>query len=77
MPKDEHRYTKDELTVIWRPMQCIHSTKCWKGLINVFDPRKKPWINLEGAEQSSIIEQVKACPSGALSFQFGATEPEM
>jgi uncharacterized Fe-S cluster protein YjdI len=55
-------------------MQCIHSTKCWKGLIQVFDPRKRPWINLDGAEKEQIIEQVKTCPSGALSYRLGEND---
>lgn len=61
-------YTKENLTVVWKPEQCIHSTKCWKGLIEVFDPRKRPWINMEGAEMARIMEQVSMCPSGALSY---------
>lgn len=55
-------------------MQCIHSTKCWKGLIQVFDPRKRPWINLDGAEKEQIIEQVNTCPSGALSYRLGESD---
>lgn len=61
-------YKKDLITVIWQPGLCQHSTLCWKGLIEVFDPHKKPWINMDGAETDRIIEQVTKCPSGALSF---------
>ncbi|MBO9639726.1 (4Fe-4S)-binding protein [Siphonobacter aquaeclarae] len=62
------QYTRDGLTVTWEPSKCIHSTFCWRQLSAVFDPRKHPWINMEGAETDRIREQVKACPSGALSF---------
>lgn len=61
-------YKKGDLTVVWKPDQCIHSKKCWTGLLNVFDPRKRPWINMDGAEEAEIIEQVTKCPSGALSY---------
>jgi uncharacterized Fe-S cluster protein YjdI len=61
-------YTKGNLTVVWTPDLCIHSTVCWKGLKDVFDPRKKPWINMEGADVERIKAQVMKCPSGALSF---------
>lgn len=73
----QKEYSNGEITVIWKPGLCQHSTNCWKGLINVFDPRKKPWINMDGAGSERIIEQVKKCPSGALSYLANAaTNPE-
>lgn len=68
MPLQTHKYTKEEITVIWQPAKCIHSAICFKGLPGVFDPRRKPWIEMENATAEEIIEQVKKCPSGALSF---------
>jgi len=71
------RYTNGEVTVVWKPATCIHSTICWKaatGLPDVFNPRIKPWINLENASTDQIVEQVKKCPSGALSFYFNDDE---
>lgn len=61
-------YTKGILTVVWKPELCQHSAKCRDGLIAVFDPGKSPWINMDGAEAERIVEQVKMCPSGALSY---------
>lgn len=69
------KYSNTDITVVWKPDQCIHSTICWKGLINVFDPRKRPWVNIEGAGTDDIIAQVDKCPSGALSY-FRNTENE-
>lgn len=63
------KYSNNEVTVIWQPAKCIHSKKCFHGLPQVFDPGKRPWVNIEGDTTSHIIDQVKACPSGALSFQ--------
>lgn len=68
MPKSTHKYNNDELTIVWKPDICIHSTLCWKGLREVFDPGKRPWINAKGAVSEKIIEQINKCPSGALSF---------
>ena len=68
MPKDVLHYTNDEVTVVWKPKVCIHSTLCWKELIEVFNPRERPWIKMNGAATERIIEQVRKCPSGALSY---------
>ena len=62
------KYSNDDITVVWKPNTCIHSTKCWKGLIQVFNPQNKPWINMSGATTERIKKQVEACPSGALSY---------
>lgn len=72
-------YTNGEVTVVWKPGLCIHSTVCWKaatGLPEVFDPRKRPWINIEGATTFRIVNQVNKCPSGALSFFYNNPGPE-
>jgi uncharacterized Fe-S cluster protein YjdI len=60
-------YAKGDVKVVWKSQ---HSTLCWKGLREVFDPQKSPWINMDGAEEKRIIEQVKKCPSGALSIEI-------
>ncbi len=65
------KYSNGEVTIVWKPSQCIHSAKCWKGeegLSEVFKPRSSPWIEPTGASTERIINQIKKCPSGALSF---------
>jgi uncharacterized Fe-S cluster protein YjdI len=62
------KYTNGEVTIVWKPDLCIHSTICFKGLPEVFDPRRRPWIVPEDSTTDKIIEQVKKCPSGALSY---------
>jgi uncharacterized Fe-S cluster protein YjdI len=64
------KYTNNEVTVTWQPSKCIHSTICFRGLPEVFDPRKRPWVTIEGASTHQIIEQVKECPSGAISYEM-------
>jgi uncharacterized Fe-S cluster protein YjdI len=68
MSQTTHKYTNGEVTVVWKPEICQHSGNCWRGLIQVFDPREKPWIKMDGATTELIIEQVKKCPSRALSY---------
>ena len=61
-------YSNDEITVRWQPDLCIHSANCVRGLPGVFDSGKKPWINMEGATSEAIKQQVRKCPSRALSI---------
>jgi uncharacterized Fe-S cluster protein YjdI len=63
------RYTNGEVTVIWEPSLCVHSAICVQGLPRVFDPRRRPWVMLDGHETRDIIKQVEECPSGALSYE--------
>jgi uncharacterized Fe-S cluster protein YjdI len=72
MPKSTFKYTNNEVTVVWKPDTCIHSRICWTQLREVFDPAKKPWVNMEAGTTDAIIEQVRKCPSGALSYFMNA-----
>jgi uncharacterized Fe-S cluster protein YjdI len=72
------KYTNGEVTIVWKPTLCQHSTICWKqatGLPEVFNPMIRPWIKPENSTTEKIIEQVKKCPSGALSFYMN-DEPQ-
>ena len=62
-------YSNKELTVLWKPKACIHSKLCWNGLLQVFNPQNRPWVNMEGAPSKRIENQVNACPSGALTIK--------
>lgn len=62
------KYSNGEVTIVWKPELCIHSTNCFRGLGEVFDPKKKPWVNPQGADTQRIVEQIQKCPSGALSY---------
>ncbi|WP_299103968.1 (4Fe-4S)-binding protein [uncultured Tenacibaculum sp.] len=61
-------YSNADLTVYWKPNTCIHAKKCWKGLLQVFNPQNRPWVNMEGATTKRIMKQIDECPSGALSY---------
>lgn len=64
------RYGNEEITVLWKPEFCQHSTRCWKQLPQVFKPSIKKWIDPNGAPAERIQEQVLHCPSGALEFLY-------
>ena len=69
-------YSNGEVTIVWEPELCVHSGICTKGLSAVFKPNVKPWINANGATSDEIVNQVKQCPSGALSFYFNKKNKE-
>ncbi len=68
------RYSNGEVIVIWQSDVCIHSGVCFRGLPEVFDPRRRPWVSIEGATTQRIVGQVRQCPSGALSYVMNAEE---
>lgn len=67
-------YTNGELTIVWQPAMCIHSEVCVKTLPNVYAPKAKPWINVDGATTEELKAQIKNCPSGALSYYMNSEE---
>jgi uncharacterized Fe-S cluster protein YjdI len=70
MDKTDRKYTNGEITVFWQPKKCIHATTCYRELIDVFNPRKRPWVEMDGASTDEIVRVVKLCPTQALSFKY-------
>ena len=63
-------YSNDEIVVIWDPEKCIHARECVKGLPQVFNREKTPWVDISGADSKEIIKVIDRCPSGALSYKM-------
>ncbi|MFB3057287.1 MAG: (4Fe-4S)-binding protein [Ignavibacteriaceae bacterium] len=63
-------YTNNEITVLWDADLCIHSANCVNSLNAVFNPKQKPWINMQAASTEKIISAVNNCPSGALTYKW-------
>lgn len=68
-------YTSETIDVSFDPARCIHAAECVKGLPQVFDTKKRPWINPQNASADQIAEVVERCPSGALEYQRKDGQP--
>jgi CDGSH-type Zn-finger protein len=53
---------------------CSHAGFCTDNLASVFRMDQRPWIDPDGATVEAIIETIKQCPSGALSYTIEAVE---
>ena len=53
----------------WEPRLCIHVKHCVNRLGTVFDPDRRPWIDVDAEDADTIAATVLACPTGALHFR--------
>lgn len=67
-------YTNGEVTIVWKPTLCTHSRNCFTGLPDVFHPKDLPWVTPDKSSTDKIVEQVKKCPSGALTYFLNKSE---
>ena len=64
----KREYSNDEITIVWQPAICIHSSVCVETLPKVYNPDERPWVKIENATTEELKAQVNNCPSGALSY---------
>lgn len=55
---------------------CAHAGFCSDGLASVFKYGAEPWIDASGAEVHAIVQTIRRCPSGALSYALDAPGAE-
>lgn len=65
-----HEYPNNDITIVWTPELCQHAGVCVKLLPQVYHPKDKPWIKPMNASSEELINQIKQCPTGALSYKL-------
>ena len=69
-------YKGKRITIFDNRAICSHAGHCTDGLKSVFRMKEEPWIAPDGAEVGKIIETIRKCPSGALSYAIDGVEAE-
>jgi CDGSH-type Zn-finger protein len=65
----QDRYPGKGITILDNRTVCAHIGKCTDGLPAVWRLKETPWIKADAAEREEIIEVIRQCPSGALSYE--------
>ena len=53
---------------------CAHSARCTDNLASVFKYGSEPWIDPDGGSVEAVIDAIRKCPSGALSYAVNDVE---
>jgi CDGSH-type Zn-finger protein len=73
--KDKRKnYMDNKITIHDNRKICSHAAECVNNLPSVFKLNARPWINPTGAEVEEIINTIRKCPSGALSYSIDSIE---
>ncbi len=67
----QDNYVGDGVTIHDDRSVCAHAGFCTDRLASVFKLGSEPWVDAKKAPAEAIVEQVKQCPSGALTVSFG------
>jgi CDGSH-type Zn-finger protein len=67
-------YVGKEITIHDNRRICSHASECVNNLSSVFNLNSRPWINPDSARTDEIIDTIRKCPSGALSYSINNIE---
>ena len=63
-------YENNDITVFWNPDVYQHAGKCARGNGEVFNPKRRPWIDLSQASAVEIASIIDQCPPGTLQYEL-------
>jgi CDGSH-type Zn-finger protein len=73
--KDKRKaYVGKKITVHDNRRICSHAAECVNNLPSVFKLNARPWIDPDAASLEEIINTIRKCPSGALSYSIDGIE---
>lgn len=67
-------YSGQHITIHDNRGICSHAGYCTDNLKSAFKLGEDPWIDTDGAITQEIIDTIKQCPSGALSYSIDNIE---
>jgi CDGSH-type Zn-finger protein/uncharacterized Fe-S cluster protein YjdI len=72
-----HEFRGKDISVTWSRRRCIHAAECVMRLPTVFEPGRRPWVDVSQASEDAIARVVNRCPTGALhSARTDGSVPE-
>jgi uncharacterized Fe-S cluster protein YjdI len=69
-------YTAPSVTVFYDRSRCRHYAECMRGLPQVFDVTRRPWIRPDAADADVVAEVIRRCPTGALHYRLADDDAE-
>ena len=69
-------YPTTGVTVWFDKTRCLHFAECVRGLNDVFQPGRKPWVRPELGDPGEIARVIRRCPTGALHYRLDDGAPE-
>lgn len=70
MPRRSETYIGKEITIHDDRGICSYAGFCTDGLPKVFNMAVEPWIDPDAEKKELIMETIRKCPSGALSYSI-------
>ena len=68
VPDKLETYAGRDVTILDNRGICSHAAHCTTGRPVVWRSAIEPWIDADGAAKHEVIETIRKCPSGALSY---------
>ena len=65
----QRTYDDGVVRIFWDSSLCIHTGFCIRNGDGVFDPKRRPWVDMSLADTDTIVGAIESCPTGALRYE--------